>query len=40
MENFFGIMKSKFLYFKEFENTEYFKEELEKIYKLLQHETH
>ena len=30
MENFFGIMKSEFLYLKEFENVEQFKEELEK----------
>jgi putative transposase len=30
MENFFGIMKSEFLYFKEFENIEHFKIELAK----------
>lgn len=30
MENFFGIMKSEFLYYKEFESIEYFKRELEK----------
>ena len=30
MENFFGIMKSEFLYFKEFENIEHFKLELAK----------
>ena len=30
MENFFGIMKSEFLYYKEFENVEHFKQELEK----------
>lgn len=30
MENFFGIMKSEFLYLKEFESIEHFKEELEK----------
>ncbi|HDX9659298.1 TPA: IS3 family transposase [Bacillus toyonensis] len=30
MENFFGIMKSEFLYIKEFESVEYFKMELEK----------
>ncbi|MCM3025245.1 IS3 family transposase, partial [Heyndrickxia ginsengihumi] len=30
MENFFGILKSEFLYFKEFENMEHFKLELEK----------
>lgn len=30
MENFFGIMKSEFLYFKEFESVEQFKQELEK----------
>ena len=30
MENFFGIMKSEFLYLKEFENIEQFKRELEK----------
>ena len=29
MENFFGIMKSEFLYFKEFESVEHFKLELE-----------
>ena len=29
MENFFGIMKSEFLYLKEFESVEKFKEELE-----------
>ena len=29
MENFFGIMKSEFLYLKEFESVEQFKEELE-----------
>ncbi|WP_264294522.1 IS3 family transposase [Bacillus thuringiensis] len=30
MENFFGIMKSEFLYIKEFESVEHFKIELEK----------
>ena len=30
MENFFGIMKSEFLYYKEFESIEHFKIELEK----------
>lgn len=30
MENFFGIMKSEFLYLKEFEGVEHFKKELEK----------
>ena len=30
MENFFGIMKSEFLYLKEFESIEHFKEELDK----------
>jgi putative transposase len=30
MENFFGIMKSEFLYLKEFESIEHFKEALEK----------
>ena len=30
MENFFGIMKSEFLYFKEFESIEHFKQELAK----------
>ncbi len=30
MENFFGIMKSEFLYLKEFESIEHFKSELEK----------
>ena len=30
MENFFGIMKSEFLYLKEFESVEHFKLELEK----------
>lgn len=30
MENFFGIMKSEFLYLKEFESVEHFKKELEK----------
>ena len=30
MENFFGIMKSEFLYPKEFESVEQFKKELEK----------
>lgn len=30
MENFFGIMKSEFLYLKEFESVEQFKQELEK----------
>ncbi|HHB2167363.1 TPA: transposase, partial [Bacillus cereus] len=30
MENFFGIMKSEFLYIKEFESIEHFKIELEK----------
>ncbi|WP_194540805.1 IS3 family transposase [Paenibacillus sp. JZ16] len=30
IENFFGILKSEFLYYKEFENVEHFKEELKK----------
>ncbi|MFJ7728425.1 transposase, partial [Neobacillus sp. NPDC097160] len=30
MENFFGIMKSEFLYFNEFESVDHFKIELEK----------
>ncbi len=30
IENFFGIMKSEFLYLNEFENVEHFKQELEK----------
>jgi len=30
MENFFGILKSEFLYLKEFESVEHFKQELEK----------
>ncbi len=30
MENFFGIMKSEFLYFKEFESVEHFKQELKR----------
>ena len=30
IENFFGIMKSGFLYCKEFESVEHFKQELEK----------
>lgn len=30
MENFFGIMKSEFLYLKEFDSVEHFKKELEK----------
>ena len=30
MENFFGILKSEFLYLKEFESIEHFKEALEK----------
>ena len=30
MENFFGILKSEFLYLKEFESIEHFKEELDK----------
>lgn len=30
MENFFGILKSEFLYFKEFESVNHFKLELEK----------
>ena len=29
MENFFGIMKSEFLYLKEFESVEHFKKQLE-----------
>ncbi len=33
MENFFGIMKSEFLYFKEIESVEHFKLELEKYIK-------
>lgn len=39
MENFFGIMKSEFLYLKEFESVEHFKKEARKIYRILQHET-
>jgi len=31
MENFFGIMKSEFLYLKEFESVEHFKKELKNI---------
>ena len=30
MENFFGIMKSEFLYYNQFESVEHFKQELEK----------
>ncbi|GAB6926941.1 hypothetical protein JCM10914A_09240 [Paenibacillus sp. JCM 10914] len=30
IENFFGILKSEFLYYKSFENVEHFKEELKK----------
>ncbi|GGE37832.1 hypothetical protein GCM10011391_15790 [Pullulanibacillus camelliae] len=30
IENFFGIMKSEFLYLKEFESIDHFKQELEK----------
>ncbi|PCL91776.1 IS3 family transposase, partial [Paenibacillus lautus] len=30
IENFFGILKSEFLYYKEFESVEHFKEELKK----------
>ena len=30
MQNFFGIMKSEFLYLKEFESVEHFKLEIEK----------
>lgn len=33
MENFFGIMKSEFLYLKEFESVDHFKMELEKYIK-------
>lgn len=33
MENFFGIMKSEFLYYKEFESVDHFKRELEKYIK-------
>ncbi|RXI96623.1 IS3 family transposase [Anaerobacillus alkaliphilus] len=33
MENFFGIMKSEFLYYKEFESIEHFMQELEKYMK-------
>ncbi|MEH7226758.1 IS3 family transposase [Bacillus sp. JJ1566] len=33
MENFFGIMKSEFLYYKEFESVEHLKQELEKYIK-------
>ena len=39
MENFFGIMKSEFLYLKEFESVEHFKMELEKYITLLQYKT-
>ena len=35
MENFFGIMKSEFLYLKEFESVEHFKHRTRKIYRLL-----
>ena len=31
IENFFGILKSEFLYYKEFESVEHFKEELKNI---------
>ena len=31
IENFFGILKSEFLYYNEFENVEHFKEELKNI---------
>ncbi|KKO51470.1 IS3 family transposase, partial [Paenibacillus sp. DMB20] len=30
IESFFGILKSEFLYYNEFENVEHFKEELKK----------
>ena len=35
MENFFGIMKSEFLHYKEFKNVEHFKIELRKYIGLL-----
>ncbi|SFC78067.1 Integrase core domain-containing protein [Bacillus sp. OV322] len=31
MENFFGILKSEFLYLKEFKNIPHFKEELDRL---------
>jgi putative transposase len=37
MENFFGIMKSKLLYLKEFESVEHFKQELEKYIEYYNH---
>jgi transposase InsO family protein len=37
MENFFGIMKSEFLYLKEFESVQHFKLELEKYIKYYNH---
>lgn len=33
MENFFGILKSEFLYLQEFESREHFREELDKYIK-------
>lgn len=37
IENFFGIMVSEFLYRKEFESTEHFKQELEKYIEYYNH---
>ncbi|WP_212961822.1 IS3 family transposase, partial [Siminovitchia fordii] len=37
IENFFGILKSEFLYLKEFESVEHFKLELEKYIKYYNH---
>jgi putative transposase len=37
IENFFGIMKSEFLYLKEFESIEHFKQELEKYIEYYNH---
>ncbi len=39
MENFFGIMKSEFLYIKEFESVETLQNRIRKIYRLLQYKT-
>lgn len=37
MENFFGIIKSEFLYLKEFESVAHFKQELEKYIEYYNH---
>jgi putative transposase len=37
IENFFGIMKSEFLYLKEFESVEHFKQELAKYIEYYNH---